>query len=128
MPQCFLLAVTVSDDGIEDHHAPGRVRRDTGQPYLTGHETDWAALGQSELHASLTAKLPTLTPATNLILFVGDGMGPSTVTAARWHLQQADDLKAFQSKLAWDTWPVTGLSKVNSERKRHIQSNRHHKT
>lgn len=79
----------------------------------TGHETDWNELAQQSLKADISRKLPKIDKATDLMLFIEDGMGPSRVTAGRWHKAMMDDTKGFNTALSWDTWPVTGMSKVH---------------
>lgn len=48
--------------------------------------------------------------ARNVILFVGDGMGVSTVTAARIFAGQQKGLSGEEYQLAFDKFPYTGLS------------------
>ncbi len=50
--------------------------------------------------------------AKNIILFVGDGMGPSTVTGARIFEGQAMGLDGEEHELSFETMPFVGLSKV----------------
>jgi alkaline phosphatase len=50
--------------------------------------------------------------AKNVVFFIGDGMGPTTVTAGRWHMMQQEALKAYDTVLSWDKFPTVGLSKV----------------
>ena len=52
------------------------------------------------------------TEAKNVILFVGDGMGLSTVTAARIYKGQLQRRPGEEEKLAFETFPSVGLSKV----------------
>ncbi|KAI4458403.1 alkaline phosphatase [Holotrichia oblita] len=51
--------------------------------------------------------------AKNVILLVGDGMGVSTVTAARIFAGQRKGKKGEEHELAWDTFPAVGLAKIN---------------
>lgn len=51
--------------------------------------------------------------AKNVILFVGDGMGMATVTAARIMKGQKNNQKGEDSELAWDKFPAVALSKVS---------------
>lgn len=65
----------------------------------------WKELANEELKAALRVKWNTNT-AKNIILFVGDGMGPNTVTATRIH-------KGGEShKLVYEKFPHVGLLKV----------------
>lgn len=50
--------------------------------------------------------------AKNVLLFVGDGMGLATVTAARILSGQRHGKKGEDHELAWDSFPAIGLSKV----------------
>ncbi|WP_440904933.1 alkaline phosphatase [Catenovulum sp. SX2] len=50
--------------------------------------------------------------AKNVILFVGDGMGISTVTAARILDGQKKGMLGEENKLSFDKFPIAGLSKT----------------
>ena len=50
--------------------------------------------------------------AKNVILFVGDGMGVSTVTAARILEGQLKGMLGEENNLAMDRFPYTGLAKT----------------
>ncbi len=50
--------------------------------------------------------------AKNVILFLGDGMGVSTVTAARFYNAELKGLKPADNPLVFERFPSTGLSKV----------------
>lgn len=50
--------------------------------------------------------------AKNVILFVGDGMGVSTVTAARILKGQRNGQDGEEEKLSFEDFPHVGLSKV----------------
>ena len=52
--------------------------------------------------------------AKNVILFVGDGMGISTITAARIHAGQLKGIDGESYKLAMETLPHAALSKTYS--------------
>ncbi len=67
--------------------------------------------GQAELAQRLAAK-PITGRARNVILFVGDGMGISTVTAARIYAGQAKGVDGESYSLALDQLPFTGLVKT----------------
>lgn len=51
--------------------------------------------------------------AKNVILFVGDGMGVATVTAARILRGQRLGKKGEDHELAWDSFPAVALAKVS---------------
>ncbi|XP_045223826.2 alkaline phosphatase, placental type isoform X2 [Macaca fascicularis] len=55
---------------------------------------------------------PIQTAAKNLIIFLGDGMGVSTVTAARILKGQKEDKLGPETPLAMDHFPYVALSKV----------------
>ena len=50
--------------------------------------------------------------AKNVILFIGDGMGVSTLTAARVYHAQSRGLVGKAANLAWDNFPHAALIKV----------------
>lgn len=52
--------------------------------------------------------------ARNVILFVGDGMGVSTATAARILRGQRLGKRGEEHELAWDKFPAVALAKVTS--------------
>ncbi|ELT93921.1 hypothetical protein CAPTEDRAFT_124483 [Capitella teleta] len=76
------------------------------------HETDWSRLAQDTLAETLNRKEPKMGAAKNVILFIGDGMGVTPLTAARWHQGQKSGSKAFETHLAMDLMPVIGHTKV----------------
>lgn len=57
---------------------------------------------------------PVLNPqkAKNVILFIGDGMGVSTITAARILDGQNKGLSGEENSLSFETFPFTGLAKT----------------
>lgn len=50
--------------------------------------------------------------AKNVIFFLGDGMSIPTITAARIYLGQNRNEKGEESRLSFEHFPYTGLSKV----------------
>ncbi|XP_077541226.1 alkaline phosphatase, tissue-nonspecific isozyme-like [Haemaphysalis longicornis] len=75
----------------------------------------WRASGQRTLAELLDPTVPVVVdaPAKNVILFVGDGMGVSTVTAARiYGAQRKNGAKGEESRLAFERFPFTGLIKT----------------
>lgn len=50
--------------------------------------------------------------ARNVILFIGDGMGVSTVTAARVLRGQRAGSLGEEENLAWDQFSTVGMAKV----------------
>ena len=55
---------------------------------------------------------PNTNIAKNVILFVGDGMGLSTVTAARTLKGQLQGKTGEETVLEFEKFPYTGLAKV----------------
>jgi len=68
-------------------------------------------MAQDELQKSMHLKANT-NYAKNVILFVGDGMGVSTVTAARILRGQLQGHLGEETVLAFEEFPYTGFSKV----------------
>lgn len=50
--------------------------------------------------------------AKNIIMFLGDGMSLSTVTAARIHKGQLNGKRGEEEELSFDKFPYVGLSKT----------------
>jgi alkaline phosphatase len=73
-------------------------------------ESDWYIDGE----ASVKAKgfYAGKQRAKNVILFVGDGMGVSTVTAARILEGQLKGMQGEENNLSFDLFPFTGLAKT----------------
>jgi len=61
---------------------------------------------------ALKEKYPALRGAKNVILFVGDGMGVSTVTAARILEGQLKGMLGEENDLSFDTFPYTAMMKT----------------
>ncbi|GFO14047.1 alkaline phosphatase [Plakobranchus ocellatus] len=77
------------------------------------HEKDpnfWYDLAEKELQATLRAKQQGV--AKNVIMFLGDGMGVSTVTGGRIWAGQRLGLYGEEHLLSWDKFPFVGLSKT----------------
>ena len=68
---------------------------------------------QAALEAAL-ARSPNTAPARNVILFIGDGMGASTVTATRILAGQRAGVDGASYNLAFDTMPYGGLVRTYS--------------
>ncbi len=85
------------------------------EPVVQGPESvaDWNAAGKRFIEAS--GKLPdTRRAAKNVILFVGDGMGISTLTAARILEGQLAGRPGEENRLSFETFPNVALSKTYS--------------
>ncbi|XP_073426259.1 alkaline phosphatase, tissue-nonspecific isozyme-like isoform X3 [Dendrobates tinctorius] len=72
----------------------------------------WRDLGRQTLEEALRLQKLNLNMARNLILFLGDGMGVSTITAARILRGQMDRESGESSRLHMETFPHVALSKV----------------
>ena len=53
--------------------------------------------------------------AKNIIIFVGDGMGPATVTAARIYKGQKQGKNGEEENLSFDLFENVGLAKVRKQ-------------
>ncbi|XP_075340514.1 alkaline phosphatase, intestinal, tandem duplicate 1 [Odontesthes bonariensis] len=73
----------------------------------------WDAQAKQTLDAALKLH-PREHRAKNIILFLGDGMGVSTVSAARILRGQMDGWSGEETQLAMDTFPYVALSKTYS--------------
>ena len=71
----------------------------------------WWQAGQKALQERLEIKLRNQ-QAKNIILFIGDGMGPSTVTAARIFDGQSRGQSGEENILSFERFPYTGLVKT----------------
>jgi alkaline phosphatase len=71
----------------------------------------WFVEGRSAIESKREVLRET-TPAKNVILFVGDGMGISTVTAARIYAGQQQGMSGEENLLSFEKFPFTGLSKT----------------
>lgn len=80
--------------------------------YMKG-KPDWFGNAQRDLYESANRNLNT-NKAKNVILFVGDGMGMSTVTAARILRGQLNGNSGEENMLEFEKFPHIGLSKVNA--------------
>lgn len=71
----------------------------------------WYLDGQSKLKQALELK-QNINQAKNIILFVGDGMGITNITAARILAGQAQGNTGEEHSLAFEKFPYLGLSKT----------------
>lgn len=68
-------------------------------------------MGLEELDTALKTTINTGI-AKNVILFVGDGMGPNTITASRIYKGQKNGKSGEEGKLVFENFPHIGLLKV----------------
>jgi alkaline phosphatase len=83
------------------------------QPALAQTPEEWFANGRAAVEAAKSVK-PIEGPAKNVILFIGDGMGIATVTAARILEGQQRGLPGEENLLAFERLPHVALSKTYS--------------
>lgn len=72
-------------------------------------ENPWFIAGENNVDDKVFSRFPR---AKNVILFVGDGMGVSTVTAARILEGQLKGMQGEENNLSFDTFPYTGMAKT----------------
>uniref|UniRef100_A0A131YZB2 Alkaline phosphatase n=1 Tax=Rhipicephalus appendiculatus TaxID=34631 RepID=A0A131YZB2_RHIAP len=72
----------------------------------------WRLSGQNSISRLLSAPVVDA-PAKNVIVFVGDGMGISTVTASRiYRIQKGTELPGEEGSLSFEHFPYTALVKT----------------
>lgn len=74
----------------------------------------WLDQGFSSINKARNVA-PNVAVAKNVILFLGDGMGVSTVTAARIFKGQNEGDLGEEHELSFETFPHIALSKVGSD-------------
>jgi len=80
---------------------------------VTQRNNIWYKNGQKQLQKALVKKYTTQRgKAKNIILFIGDGMSISTVTAARILEGQNKGHSGEENQLSFDTFPSVGLAKT----------------
>uniref|UniRef100_A0A671L0G8 Alkaline phosphatase n=1 Tax=Sinocyclocheilus anshuiensis TaxID=1608454 RepID=A0A671L0G8_9TELE len=73
----------------------------------------WRSSAQNTLRSALSRKHNT-NVAKNIVLFLGDGMGVTTITAARILKGQLQNRSGEETVINMDTFPFVGLAKVYS--------------
>lgn len=73
--------------------------------------SEWYAQGELNI-ANKQMYVKGKAQAKNVILFIGDGMGVSTVTAARILEGQMNGMNGEENNLSFDLFPFTGLAKT----------------
>lgn len=73
----------------------------------------WNKVGNKELQTALKMKTNT-NVAKNVIIFLGDGMGVSTITSARIYKGQKENKPGEESKLIFEKFPYVSLIKTYS--------------
>ena len=75
---------------------------------------DWLQEGQDELKTAFhMTQRQNWNIAKNVILFIGDGMASTTITAARVFKGQTEKVNGREALLEWELFPHTGLSRVS---------------
>ena len=105
-----LLALVSGCGGGTTDDAPKRLERTA----VTPSQSDDAYYVSAK--AAVTARAEGKTPrqAKNIILFIGDGMGVSTITAARIYAGQSQGVDGESYRLAMEKLPHAALSKTYS--------------
>ena len=80
--------------------------------FITAKEY-WYDQAKLSLQDALNLQTLNKNVAKNLVLFLGDGMSISTVTAARILKGQNNLQPGEEGLLSWETFPHAGLSKVS---------------
>lgn len=102
---CSVLALNACDDGSQI----------VSQSPLQAPQINWYEQGQTDIQNAISAyeKITNrMGSAKNIILFVGDGMGISTVTAARILDGQRKGHSGEENQLSFGQFPFSGLSKT----------------
>lgn len=73
-----------------------------------------ARIRASAASSSVSGTTPPGGVARGVVLFVGDGMGMSTLTAARILSGQRHGNTGEEAQLAWDSFPAVALARVSS--------------
>ncbi|WAR44148.1 alkaline phosphatase [Methylomonas rapida] len=97
------LSATLSVDAIARDHKPGQ------SDQVPTSATEWFKAGQSAVLLN-KSDLPKLRKAKNVILFVGDGMGVSTVTASRILEGQLQGRDGEYNRLGFEKFSNLALS------------------
>jgi alkaline phosphatase len=84
-----------------------------GAAEVNANKAIWQTVTHSTASSSVASTIAELRgSAKNVILFIGDGMGISTVTAARILAGQLDGNNGEENELSFDQFPFSGLSKT----------------
>jgi alkaline phosphatase len=107
----LLLAVAFSALPTSDSHTKEKTQRSVAA--RAREENAWFASGRRSV-AKASQFISKQRPAKNVILFVGDGMGIATVTAARILEGQRRGEPGEENQLAFDSLPHVAFSKTYS--------------
>ncbi|MEQ3692227.1 MAG: alkaline phosphatase [Alcanivorax sp.] len=98
-----------------DQQAPIEEAGLTKSDIAVSTENDWYKAGESGItaaQANVDAIIKEAGAAKNVILFVGDGMGISTITAARILDGQNKSMAGEENSLSFEAFPFSGLAKT----------------
>ncbi|MFC3152516.1 alkaline phosphatase [Litoribrevibacter euphylliae] len=113
-----LLAAIISGSAVltgcsdSDSSSSGSTTEPTAQTAAQGESKNFWFEQASDAVAAAANTAPNQTRAKNVILFIGDGMGISTTTAARIFEGQTRGETGEENNLAWDTFPYAALAKT----------------
>nr|XP_018670967.1 endoderm-specific alkaline phosphatase isoform X1 [Ciona intestinalis]XP_026694117.1 endoderm-specific alkaline phosphatase isoform X1 [Ciona intestinalis]XP_026694118.1 endoderm-specific alkaline phosphatase isoform X1 [Ciona intestinalis] len=85
-----------------------------GQDLTEKSAAYWEQVSEAELLETLQYQKLNIKKAKNVIIFIGDGMGVTTVTAGRILKGQNSGASGEETKLAMDKLPYTGVSRTYS--------------
>lgn len=108
----FHVALILSPDFMHPSSSQHtRNKRDT--PYNENENSAkfWNDMAQATLKQHLQ-KVLNKNIAKNIIFFLGDGMSIATLAASRIYLGQKNGATGEETKLSFEKFPFTGLSKV----------------
>jgi len=107
---CAVLALTACTPAMTDKAAPVTTRTAVAPSEASD---PWYRSGEDALQSALARKVSDA-PARNVIIFIGDGMSLSTVTAARILEGQLRGQSGEENALSFEHLPWVGLSKTYS--------------
>ena len=84
-----------------------------GAPFPAPRVDDWWKDGQNTLTSAMNQNSNT-NVAKNVIIFIGDGMDITTITASRIYGGQKQGKSGEENKLTFEKFPNVALSKVRS--------------
>lgn len=109
---CLTVALACAATPDATHSAPVAASTPTISP-LPSHQRNshWYRNAKQRV-AGNRHRAGTVDTARNIILFVGDGMGMSTVTAARIYAGQRTGASGEEHSLSFEGFPYTGLART----------------
>jgi len=96
--------------GTANSQVPGQIANNMDTLPAHQRNSDWYRIGEE--HVAARQMGDSLPRTTNVILFIGDGMGISTVTAARILDGQRKGMSGEENSLSFEKFPFTGLAKT----------------